>query len=147
MFATPEFWVAAAFILVVGFLFKPVARILTGALDARAAKIRTQIEEARRLREDAQAVLAEYQRKQRDAMAEAEKIIAGAKETAARTGRRPAACKTQSRRADWRRFISTSCQDRIQCRAMGRGRCVTIASAIERLSGLHEDREFALLFG
>jgi F-type H+-transporting ATPase subunit b len=57
---------------------------MNSSLDARAAKIRTQIEEARKLREDAQALLAEYQRKQREAMAEAEKIISAAKAEAAR---------------------------------------------------------------
>ena len=76
MFYTdPAFWVGLAFLLVVAFLFKPVAKGLTATLDERAASIRTQIEEARKLREDAQALLAEYKRKQRDAMAEAEKII------------------------------------------------------------------------
>jgi F-type H+-transporting ATPase subunit b len=84
MFADPAFWVGLAFLLVVAFTFKKVSRAVTSGLDARAAKIRTQIEEARKLREDAQALLAEYQRKQRDAMAEAEKIITAAKGEAAR---------------------------------------------------------------
>ena len=84
LFESPEFWVAIAFVLVVIVAFKPAARAITGTLDARAAKIREQIEEARKLREDAQALLAEYQKKQRDAMAEAEKIIAQARAEAAR---------------------------------------------------------------
>jgi len=85
MFYTdPAFWVGLAFLLVVAFLFKPVAKGLTATLDERAASIRTQIEEARKLREDAQALLAEYKRKQRDAMAEAEKIIAQARADADR---------------------------------------------------------------
>jgi F-type H+-transporting ATPase subunit b len=53
-------------------------------LDSRASEIRRQIEEARKLREDAQALLADYQRRQRDAMAEAEKIIQSAKDEARR---------------------------------------------------------------
>ena len=84
MFENPEFWIALAFVLVVALVFRPAAKAVLSTLDARAAKIRTQIEEARKLREDAQALLAEYQRKQRDAMAEAEKIIAQAREQAAR---------------------------------------------------------------
>ncbi len=83
-FNDPAFWVALAFVLVVILAYKPVMRSVTGALDARADKIRGQIEEARKLREDAQALLAEYQRKQREAMAEAEKIIAQARIDAAR---------------------------------------------------------------
>ncbi|MGE4063298.1 MAG: F0F1 ATP synthase subunit B [Rhodospirillaceae bacterium] len=84
MFADPTFWVGLAFLLVVALTFGKVSRAVTSGLDTRAAKIRTQIEEARKLREDAQALLAEYQRKQRDAMAEAEKIISSAKAEAAR---------------------------------------------------------------
>lgn len=80
----PEFWVAIAFLLVVAMVYRPAVKAITSTLDERAAKIRTQIEEARKLREDAQALLAEYQRKQRDAMAEAEKIIAQARGDAAR---------------------------------------------------------------
>jgi F-type H+-transporting ATPase subunit b len=84
MLHDPEFWVAVAFVLVVAVIFRPAAKAITSTLDDRATKIRVQIEEARKLREDAQALLAEYQRKQRDAMAEAEKIIANARAEAAR---------------------------------------------------------------
>ena len=84
LFQDPEFWVAIAFLLVVVLAYKPVMKSISSSLDARADKIRGQIEEARKLREDAQALLAEYQRKQREAMAEAEKIIAQARTDAAR---------------------------------------------------------------
>jgi F-type H+-transporting ATPase subunit b len=80
----PAFWVGLAFVLVVAFIARPAGKAITSSLDGRAATIRAQIEEARKLREDAQALLAEYQRKQRDAMAEAEKIIQQAKEDAVR---------------------------------------------------------------
>lgn len=82
--SNPEFWVALAFVLVVILAFRPAARTIAATLDARAAKIRAQIEEARKLREDAQALLAEYQKKQRDAIAEAGKIISQARAEAAR---------------------------------------------------------------
>lgn len=84
MFADPTFWVAVAFIVVVGFLAKPMMRSVSASLDDRADNIRTQIDEARKLREEAQALLAEYQRKQRDALAEAEGIVAQAKQEAVR---------------------------------------------------------------
>ena len=80
----PEFWVALVFLGVVALFYKPAMRAVGTALDGRSAKIRAQIEEARKLREEAQALLSEYQRKQRDAMAEAEKIIASARTEAAR---------------------------------------------------------------
>ena len=84
MFADPAFWVGLAFVLVVALMFKPAAKVISSALDGRAIKIRVQIEEARKLREDAQALLASYQRKQCDAMAEAKKIISLAKDEAGR---------------------------------------------------------------
>jgi|DEB0MinimDraft_10_1074344.scaffolds.fasta_scaffold82913_2 F-type H+-transporting ATPase subunit b len=84
MFSDPSFWVGLAFVLVIGFLAKPIMRGVGASLDSRADKIRDQIEEARKLREDAQSLLAEYQRKQRDALSEAEAIVAQAKEEAKR---------------------------------------------------------------
>ena len=83
LFQDPEFWVALVFISVVAIFYRPVMKAVGANLDGRAAKIRAQIEEARKLREEAQALLSEYQRKQREAMAEAEKIIAGARTAAA----------------------------------------------------------------
>ncbi len=84
MLHDPAFWVGLAIILVMALVYKPAMKSIGATLDARATTIRAQIEEARKLREDAQALLADYQRKQRDAMAEAEKIITQAKEEANR---------------------------------------------------------------
>ena len=84
MLQDPAFWVGLAFLLVIALIYKPAMKSISASLDGRAALIRTQIEEARKLREDAQALLADYQRKQRDAMAEAERIIQQAKEDATR---------------------------------------------------------------
>lgn len=81
----PAFWVGIAFVMFVGLLiWKKVPKLITDALDKRADGIRTQLEEARALREEAQALLAEYQRKQRDAEQEAEKIVERAREEAER---------------------------------------------------------------
>ena len=79
------FWVGAAFFLFVGILvYFKVPGMLTGALDERAKKISDDLDQARELREEAQVLLATYQRKQRDALKEAEEIIAHAKEEAMR---------------------------------------------------------------
>ncbi len=59
-------------------------------LDARIESIRTEIDEARRLREEAQASLAAYQRKLRDAVGEAEQIVARARDAADRSAQRAA---------------------------------------------------------
>lgn len=81
--ANPEFWVAVAFIVFVGLLlyleaFKKIGQ----ALDNRAAEIRRQLDEARRLREEAQAILDDYKRKRSEAEKEAADIIAQAKKEA-----------------------------------------------------------------
>jgi F-type H+-transporting ATPase subunit b len=87
LFHDVEFWIALAFIVAVGVLIKKAAPGITDGLDARAARIKDEIEEAKRLRAEAEATLAEYQRKQRDALAEAQTIVARAKEDAERIGR------------------------------------------------------------
>jgi F-type H+-transporting ATPase subunit b len=86
------FWVGAAFLIFVGILFYfKVPAMLTGALDDRSKKIADDLDQARQLREEAQALLATYERKQRDALAEAEEIIAHAREEALREAANAAA--------------------------------------------------------
>ncbi|MFQ5534063.1 MAG: F0F1 ATP synthase subunit B [Sphingomonadales bacterium] len=81
----PTFWVAVAFAIFVGLLvWKKVPALIGAALDKRADDIRNQLEEARRLREEAQALLAGYERNQRDAEKEAENIVTLAKAEAER---------------------------------------------------------------
>jgi len=80
-----EFWVAVAFVVFIGVLiYFGVHKLILQALDQRSARIRSELDEARRLREEAQALLAEYQRKQRDAEREAAGIVAGARAEADR---------------------------------------------------------------
>ena len=80
MLSSLDFWVAVSFVGFIALIvyFKVPGKV-TGALDDRAEAIRKELDEARRLREDAQAILADYQRKQRDAEREAESIIKQAK--------------------------------------------------------------------
>jgi F-type H+-transporting ATPase subunit b len=77
-FHDPEFWVLVAAIIFVAAVYKPVGRALTGGLDARAARIRAELDEARRLREEAEKLVAEYRAKQQAATAEAAAIVAHA---------------------------------------------------------------------
>ena len=73
---TPEFWVAVSFFLFVGaLLYFGVHKKLASVLDARAAAIAKELDEARRLREEAEKVLADYRRKECDAAKEAQAII------------------------------------------------------------------------
>ena len=84
LFEEAEFWVLVAFLIAIGFLVYKVKGTVTGSLDARAAKIKAEIDEAQKLRDEAQARLGEFQLKQRDALKEAEGIIAQAKAEAER---------------------------------------------------------------
>jgi len=84
IFADPEFWVAVAFVIVVAGLAWQGTPVITKMLDDRADKIRGELNEAQRLREEAQRTLADYQRKQRDALREAEQIVALARAEAER---------------------------------------------------------------
>jgi F-type H+-transporting ATPase subunit b len=79
-----EFWVLVAFVVAIFFLVYKAKGIVTGGLDSRAAKIKAELDEAQRLRDEAQAKLAEFQRRQRDALKEAEGIVAQAKAEAQR---------------------------------------------------------------
>ncbi len=79
-----EFWVLVAFILFVGFMVWKARKALVGGLDSRAARIKAEIDEAQRLREEAQALLGEYQKKQREALGEAEAMLKQAHEEAKR---------------------------------------------------------------
>lgn len=87
IFAEPEFWVAVSFVIVVAGLIWKGGPMVTSMLDERAGKIKSELEEAQRLREDAQRTLAEYQRKQRDALKEAEQIVAQARAEAERAAK------------------------------------------------------------
>jgi F-type H+-transporting ATPase subunit b len=75
-----ETWVAIAFVIFVAVLFRlGVHRTLIGSLDSRTARIQAELDEARRLREEAMAILAQYQRKRHQAEEEAQTIILNAK--------------------------------------------------------------------
>ena len=80
---TPEFWVAVAFIGFVGLLlYFGVPGLVTRALDDRADQIRKELDEARRLREEAQQLLADYRKKSQDAENEAKAIVEQARHEA-----------------------------------------------------------------
>lgn len=79
-----NFVVLLAFLLFVSFLaYMGVPKLLGGQLDKRAEGIKAELDEARALREEAQTVLASYERKQKEVAEQAERIVAHAKEEAA----------------------------------------------------------------
>jgi len=81
----PETWVAVAFVLFVGVIgYVGAHKKVIDALDRRAERIKAELDEARRLRDEAAALLAEYQRKQGQAEREAAEIVAEARAEAQR---------------------------------------------------------------
>lgn len=78
-----NFIVLLAFLLFVGVLiYMQVPGKLTGMLDARAAGIKADLDEARALRNEAQTILASFERKQKDVQGQADRIVAGARDEA-----------------------------------------------------------------
>jgi len=93
MIEDATFWALVALIIFLGVMvYLKVPGMITSALDKRADTIQKELDEARRLREEAQALLADYQRKGREAETEAEEIIEQARREAealtAESGRR-----------------------------------------------------------
>jgi F-type H+-transporting ATPase subunit b len=88
LFHDPELAVAIAFVIAIAVVSKRVWQVVAGMLDERAAKIKAELDEAQKLKDDAQKALGQFQRKQRDALQEAEAIIAHARQEAARFAER-----------------------------------------------------------
>jgi F-type H+-transporting ATPase subunit b len=87
-----EFWVAVAFVVFVGILvYFKVHRLLVKSLDDRRERIKAELDESRRLKAEAEALFATYQRKQQEAEQEAQAIVAGAKAEAERLATEAAA--------------------------------------------------------
>lgn len=85
MLLEAETWVALAFIVFVsGLGFIGVHRMLVKSLDGRSARIKGELDEARKLKDEAAQLLAEYQSKRQAAESEAQDIIAGANAEAER---------------------------------------------------------------
>lgn len=71
----PAFWVTVSFVAFFLLSGKTLWKIFTSALDKRSAQIQSELEEAMRLRTEAQEILATYQSKQKEALQEADRIL------------------------------------------------------------------------
>jgi len=79
----PTTWVFIAVVLFfVALIYFGIHKKIAGALDARSDAIRNELDEARRLREEAQQLLASYQRKQKEAESQADDIVKQARSDA-----------------------------------------------------------------
>src|SRR5271169_4293193 len=124
----PEFWLTIAVLIFIGIVWRPAKRLLIGGLDARATRIRQELDAARSLREEAERTLAAYQLKQREGVAEAEAIIAHAKAEAERIAAQ--AARNLEETLERRRRLA---QERIaqeEAKALAEIRAVTVDVAI-----------------
>src|ERR1700684_2068709 len=85
MCSEPEFWVAVAFVILIGvFVYYGIHRTVLTALDHRSDRIKTELDDARRLKDEAPKLLAEYKARHATAKREAQDIITSAKAEAER---------------------------------------------------------------
>jgi F-type H+-transporting ATPase subunit b len=102
--ANTDFVVLIGFLVFIGILvYYKVPGIIGGMLDKRADTIRAELAEARALREEAQTLLASYERKQKEVQAQADRIVENAKEEATRAA---AAAKEEIRASVARRVTA-----------------------------------------
>lgn len=123
-----SFWVAVAFVLFFAVFGRRLWVFLTDRLDRRSQAVREEIEEAVKLREEAQALLASHQRRQRDAAGEAEALIAAAREEAARI-----AADSEARAAEQlarRERLAREEIARLEARAVAEVRAAAVDSVI-----------------
>ncbi|CCB67375.1 MULTISPECIES: F0F1 ATP synthase subunit B [unclassified Hyphomicrobium] len=130
----PLFWVLVAFVAFLALLvYYGVPGVVAKALDNRADSIRKELDEARKLREEAQSLLMDYQRKAREAEVEAQSIIEQAK-------REAEALASESRKAlteslERRSKIAEDKIARAEAQALGEVRSVAVETA---LAAAHE---------
>jgi F-type H+-transporting ATPase subunit b len=128
MFYKAEFWVAVSFLAFFAVLLKLGVPALIGkALDERAEAIRKELDQARRLREEAQDLLTEYQQKRKQADDEAKAIVEQAR-------REAEAMKVQSERSlkeslERRSKLAEDKIARAEAQALGEVRATAVAAA------------------
>jgi F-type H+-transporting ATPase subunit b len=148
LFAEPEVWILLAVVVFAIGVWKPARRAILGGLDARAVRIRGELETARRLREEAQEALAGYQKQQREAAAEAEAIIAHAKAEAERIAGQ--AAHNLEETLERRRRLAEERIAQEEAKALAEIRAVTVDVAIAAarqviIAELDEQRGAALI--
>ena len=148
LFGEPEFWILLAVVAFVIGVWKPARRAILGRLDARAVRIRDELETARRLREEAQQALATYQKQQREAAAEAEAILAHARTEAEHIAAQ--AARNLEETLERRQRLAKEQIAQEEAKALAEIRAITVDVAISAArqviaAGLDERRGAALI--
>ncbi|MDQ4134953.1 MAG: ATP F0F1 synthase subunit B [Pseudomonadota bacterium] len=107
--SNPTFWVGVAFVIFLGVLYYyGVPKTMLNSLDARSKRIADELAEARRLRQDAERLLKEYETKRKAAEQEAADIVSTAREEAERLAR-----ETEEKMADFVRRRTATAEAKI----------------------------------
>jgi F-type H+-transporting ATPase subunit b len=129
MFASAEFWVAVAFVIFWGVLFYfGVPGTAMSSLDRRSKRIANELAEAKRLRQDAERLLKEFESKRAAAEREAAEIVSSARDEAERMAR-----DAQEKMADFVRRRTASAEARIaqaESQASAEVRAAAVEAAI-----------------
>jgi F-type H+-transporting ATPase subunit b len=125
----PETWIAVAFILFVVLAARPMLRGIGKTLDERSARIRADLEEAERLRREAEALLAEYKAKLQAAAEETAQILGHAREEAEAMRKEAAAALEATLARRQRMALDKIAQAEAQALAEVRGQAVDLAVA------------------
>jgi F-type H+-transporting ATPase subunit b len=138
IFSDPTFWVAVSFVIFLAIAGKAAWKGITGMLDQRAAAITKQLDDALKLRAEAEATLAEYKMKRDAAESEAKGIVDLARAEAASLKAR-----AETELANTIRLRERQALDRIaqaEAKAMAEVRATAVDAAISATRSLLEDR-------
>jgi len=129
MLEDPTFWVLVSFVIFIAAVAKPIGRAITTPLDQRSEKIHDDIQEAERLREEAQELLAKYERKQRDSAGEAEHIAEQARAEAERL--KAGALKDLEESLDRREKLALERIEQAETAAVDQVRAIAVEAAVD----------------
>lgn len=138
VFSDPTFWVAVSFVIFLAIAGKAAWKAITGMLDQRAVAITKQLDDAMKLRAEAEATLAEYKMKRDAAEGEAKGIIALATAEAASMKTR-----AESDLANTIKLRERQALDRIaqaEAKAMAEVRATAVDAAISATRTLLHER-------
>jgi len=128
----PETWIAVSFVAFLALAGRAIVRAANKGLDERGAKIRRDLDEAKRLRSEAEALLAEYRKKQQDAAREAGEIMTNARNEAEVFRKEAAANLTASLARRERMALDKIAQAEAQAVAEVKSQAVDLAVAAAR---------------
>jgi F-type H+-transporting ATPase subunit b len=148
LLANAHFWVNVGLVLFIILAGRKLWKAMTSGLDQRSIRIKGQLDEAQKLRDEAQALLNEYQRRQKEAAQEAAGILTSAKELAEHHTKDALAALEASMARREKLALEKIAQAEVHAAAEVRREAVEVATAATRkllAQALTDDRATALV--